>query len=179
MRNKNTDIRFTLYTNDCRENRYNTSYPYEHIVTSEEELRDAVGLDFVTAQFADKFDPARLEMIKSRRGKDTFLHADCITLDCDNDHSDDPGKWITPEVVQVRLPGVRFAAVTSRNHMKVKNGKEAREKWHFIFPTDEIQNTDCYDAVARRLLQIFPEADPKSLDAAHFFFGNEDRKSVV
>ena len=39
------------------------------------------------------------------RSVDNFLKADCLPMDCDNDHSDDPDVWLTPFDVAIGLSG--------------------------------------------------------------------------
>ena len=41
-------------------------------------------------------------------------------MDCDNDHSDNPSDWLTPERLAQQLPDVAFAATYSRHHMQAK-----------------------------------------------------------
>lgn len=54
------------------------------------------------------------------RGVANFQYADCIPMDCDNDHSDNPDDWKSPEDVKKAFPSVAFAVSFSRNHMKEK-----------------------------------------------------------
>ena len=56
--------------------------------------------------------------------------------DCDNDHSDNPEEWITPNRVKEAFPNVAFAIHYSRSNNKSKNGKPARPKFHVLFPID-------------------------------------------
>ena len=92
-------------------------------------------------------------------------------LDCDNDHSEDPAEWITPEQLHEALPDVAFAVHYSRNHNKVKNGKSARPKFHCFFPIPELTDSAAYSALKRQVQAIFTFFDPNALDAARFFFG--------
>ena len=67
----------------------NTRYPHEFEAkqtTNKEQIRQIFNKDYVCATY--KFD---------KRDCANFLVSDCLALDCDNDHSDDPNAWITPE----------------------------------------------------------------------------------
>ena len=68
------------------------------------------------------------------RNSDNFLSADCLPVDCDNDHSEDPKDWITPADVLEAFPGVSLAIHYSRFNQRKKNGKLARPK----SPTKEL-----------------------------------------
>ena len=76
----------TIYTANCRDNPLNTCYPDKHIITSADELKAAACYDQVFAEYRN-----------SHRAIDDFLNSDCLPFDCDNDHSDDPEEWKTPE----------------------------------------------------------------------------------
>ncbi len=151
---------FTIYTNNCTGNKNNTCYPRLTLITTADELAQAVRYDHVCAKYKD-----------DRRGNMNFLFSDCIPMDCDNDHSDDPADWKTPEDVQTSFPGVMFAVSFSRNHMREKNGKAARPKFHCYFPINRISNAERYTAMKRQLQKLFPEFDSNALDAGRFYFG--------
>lgn len=55
--------------------------------------------------------------------KDNFEFSDCIPLDCDNDHSDNPNEWVTPLDIALEIPGVAFAVSYSRHHNLPKGDK--------------------------------------------------------
>ena len=65
-----------------------------------------------------------------RRNGVNFLSADCLPVDCDNDHSEDPADWIKPSDVLEAFPGVSLAIHYSRFNNREKNGKPARPKFH-------------------------------------------------
>ena len=75
-------------------------------------------------------------MIQGYRSKKTFQSATVVIMDCDNTDPDPlrpdipPEEWKTPADVQAAFPSVAFYVVYSRNHMKVKDGKPARPKFH-------------------------------------------------
>lgn len=101
---------FSLYTAACTGNYANCVYPHRTPITSTAVLNKAVMRDYVCAEYKD-----------SRRGSANFIVSDCIPMDLDNDHSDDPAEWITPEAVLKQFPDVTIAIHYSRNHLKDKN----------------------------------------------------------
>jgi len=153
---------FTLYVASERGNRANTVYPKTVRVGDIQKLEKAVTLDHVCAEYKD-----------GHRSERNFIAADCIPMDCDNDDSENPADWKTPDDVRAAFPSVIFYAVTSRNHMKIKDGKAARPKYHYYFPIDKVSNAKEYVTVKRTVWEIFPNFDKNALDAARFFFGNE------
>lgn len=37
------------------------------------------------------------------------LQVKCLPVDCDNDHSENPDDWVTPDDIMQAFPGVSFA----------------------------------------------------------------------
>ena len=138
----------------------NCVYPNRKEITSADELKVAVRFDHVCGEFT-----------KNYRNISNFLKSNVIVMDCDNDHSDDPADWITFEKLEELFDSVSYAAVPSRNHMKEKDGKAARPKFHVYFPIDEITDADKYAAIKRAIHKAFPFFDGNALDAARFIFG--------
>lgn len=77
-----------------------------------------------------------------KRSAAGFEWSDCILMDCDNDHSEDPAQWKHPEDVVTAFPNVTFAVCYSRNHMKEKHGRPARPKFHCYFPVEMITDSN-------------------------------------
>lgn len=153
---------FTLYHSDSREMPGNCTYAHRVEVTGKDALVQAVSHDYVCAEYRDGY-----------RSNDNFLGSDCLPVDCDNDHSDDPESWVYPSDVANAFPGVAFAVHYSRNHMKVKAGKAARPKFHVFFSIDRITDAGQYSELKKLVNTIFPYFDTKALDAARFFFGTQ------
>lgn len=153
-------MRFTLYHSDYLETPANCMYPHAVEVTDKDSLLKAVTRDYVCAEYKGSY-----------RNNDNFLGADCLSVDCDNDHSDDPEEWVYPSDVAAAFPGVGFAVHYSRNHMKEKGGKAARPKFHVFFAIDQITDAGQYSEMKKLVNAIFPYFDTKALDAARFFFG--------
>lgn len=156
-----TDIK--LYCADCTGVAGNTSYPHAAIIRDAGSLRAAVAHDYVAARFRGSY-----------RSLANFIEANCLCKDCDNDHSDEPDDWVTPEHVRSAFPDVPLAIHYSRNHMRPKRGKAPRPKFHCILLTDNITSADEYKQLAKRAHDVFPFFDTRAEDAAHFFFGTPD-----
>lgn len=154
---------FTIYTAECTGNARNCQYPTEVIVQDIPTLEQAMGRDHVCAKYHD-----------DRRSAAGFQWSDCIPMDCDNDHSENPSDWKQPEDVVAAFPGVSFTVCYSRNHMKEKNGKAARPKFHCYFPVERIADSKVYTAMKQQLQKCFPWFDANAMDAARFYFGTEE-----
>ena len=150
----------TLYSADITGNPGNCSYPHRHDVVDADSLKAAVCHDYVCAEYKNHY-----------RNNDNFIGSDCLPVDCDNDHSEDPTEWITPDDVAAAFPGVRFAVHYSRYHNREKNSKPARPKFHILFPIDFMTDATAYSDLKKLVNTIFPYFDTQALDAARFFFG--------
>lgn len=151
---------FTLYHADCIGQAGNCLYPHKVSIIDTNSLEQAVSRDYICAEYSGNY-----------RSKDNFLGSDCLSVECDNEHSENPADWKTPDDIAVVFPGVEFAVHYSRNHMKVKNGKPARPKFHVFFAIDPITDAEEYANLKKLVSIIFPYFDPKALDAARFYFG--------
>ncbi len=151
---------FTLYSADIVGNSGNCLYPNKTVVTDEASLKAAVGHDYVCAEYRNNY-----------RNGENFLSSDCLPIDCDNDHSEDPADWVAPADVANAFPGVIFAVHYSRHNMKEKGGHTARPKFHVLFPIQHITDAITYSSMKKLVNSIFPYFDTKALDAARFFFG--------
>ena len=152
--------KFSLYHSDSVGRASNCSYPHAVVVTDAASLVDAVSFDYVAVEYKNGY-----------RNNANFIKTTCLVLDCDNNHSDNPAEWITPQILADSIPGVAFAVHYSRNHMKEKNGKAARPKFHCFFPIPEQTDPAAYSAMKRQVQAVFSFFDPNALDAARFFFG--------
>ena len=155
-------MKFTLFTADCTGNEKNTVYPHKRVITSEADLKKAVAYDHVDAEYRN-----------NTRSEANFILADALTLDCDNDHSDDPDEWITAESIDEALRDVSYAITFSRHHMLPKNGKSARPKFHITFQIAPCTDPIAYKATKQRIYTEFPFFDKNALDAARFMFGSQ------
>lgn len=159
---------FTIYSANYTGNPSNCLYPKRIEVVDEDTLKEAVMHDYVCAEYKENY-----------RNNSNFLGANCLPVDVDNDHSDDPRDWVRVDDVKDAFPNVTFAVHYSRNHLKEKNGKAARPKFHILFPIDSVINSNIYSGLKKRLNTIFPYFDKQALDAARFFFGTSSPKVMI
>ena len=154
---------FTMYYADCRGNETNCLYPHGIDITDKRSFQQAVSHDYVCAEYKGGY-----------RSNDTFIRSNCLAVEVDNDHSDNPEEWVTPQDVAKALPNVRFAIHYSRHHLKPKNGKTARPKFHVFFWIDTVESFEEYKELKKLMNRIFPYFDKGAMDAARFFFGTKD-----
>lgn len=150
----------TLYSADKTGVAENCSYPHKTEVVDADSLKTAVRHDYVCAEYKNNY-----------RSGGNFIGADCLPVDCDNDHTDNDEDWVYPSDVADAFPGVTFAVHYSRNHMKEKRGKAARPKFHVLFAIDRMTDATAYANLKRQVHAMFPYFDEKALDAARFFYG--------
>ena len=151
---------FTVYSADVTGNPGNCSYPHKHVILDAANLKAAISHDYVCAEYRNSY-----------RNGENFIGSDCLPVDCDNDHSENPTDWMTPEDVMQAFPGVTFAIHFSRYHNREKNGKAARPKFHVLFPIEHCTDASLYSDMKKLVNSIFPYFDTQALDAARFFFG--------
>ena len=155
-------LNFTIYTAECVGNSGNCLYPNKMIVTDKDSFIAATKMDHVTAKYKGNY-----------RSKDNFEFSDCIPLDCDNDHSDNPNEWVTPLDIALEIPGVAFAVSYSRHHNLPKGDKSARPRFHIFFPIEIVSDEQEYADMKRRIADAFPYYDTNALDSARFLYGND------
>jgi len=160
-------MQLTICTANCTGNQKNCLYPNKRVVTSVDELKEAVKVDHVCAEYGNNY-----------RSADNFLKSDVIVMDCDNDHTENPAEWITPEVLEELMPDVSYAIAPSRNNMLPKDGKTARPKFHVYFSIEELEAAEDYVAIKRAIHAQFPFFDDNALDAARFIYG-ADKGEVI
>ncbi|MPQ35072.1 phage/plasmid primase, P4 family [Limosilactobacillus fermentum] len=153
-------MQFTLSTAVTSGKANNTTYPNQVLVNSATALQTAVSFDHVCGTFENQ-----------QRSIHSFRGADCLVMDCDNDHSEDPAAWIQPDSLKNYFEDVAYAVTFSRNHMKEKHGKAARPKFHVYFPIQPIKNAKVYADLKHEIQGYFPYFDDNALDAARFVFG--------
>lgn len=156
-------LKFTLYTANCTGNSANCLYPNQCVITDKNSFIAAAKQDHVMARFKNDY-----------RSVDNFLHSDNVSLDLDNDHSDDEKDWLTPLDIALAILNVPFVAAYSRNHMKQKGNKSPRPRFHVFFPIEIMRSADEYTALKKRIALFYPYFDSNALDCARFFFGTDD-----
>ena len=146
------------------QNKNNADYPEIKEVKCLDDLKEVASHDHVGAVYKN-----------NHRSKENFIYADCVLMDIDNTVSDNPENWTTPEGLHDFFKNVEVAIIYSRNHMKVKDRKTARPKFHVYFPLRErITNHDDLRNIKERLLKKYPPFDTNAKDAARFFYGVEN-----
>ena len=155
-------MQITMFTADCTGQAANCSYPNRRMVTTPEEMQEAVRFDHVCAEYKGNY-----------RSIGNFARSDVVVMDIDNDHTEDPAEWITPEKLDRMLPDISYVIAFSRNHMKVKDGKAARPKFHVYFQITETSDAGWYAALKKGIKKRFDFFDGNALDAARFIFGSD------
>lgn len=154
---------FAIYFSNCLEKEYNTTYKREIEINNLDDLKQAVSHDYVSIRFKDY-----------QRSIDNFMESDCIIMDIDNDHSDDPSSWIGPEKIGDVFPNVEYYVHFSRHHLITKGSKEARAKFHVLFPIKRCSNGEDYKAIKLKILRFCKLFDRKAIDNGHFFYGTKE-----
>ena len=87
-------MQLIIYTADCTGNAKNCKYPKRALVTNADELQAAVSRDHVCAEYHGNY-----------RSVDNFISSNVVVMDCDNDHSENPADWMTPEKMEEIFSG--------------------------------------------------------------------------
>lgn len=154
-------MEFTLYHADCCGQAKNTLYSHAVTVRTADDLAGVVAKDHTCGEFKG-----------CRRSKANFLGSDVEALDIDNDHSEAPDEWITPEIFAEEFADVDFAIVFSRHHNKEKDGKSARPRFHVFFPHKKMAELSAVEELKRVVNAAFPFFDSNCLDGARFLYGS-------
>lgn len=153
-------MQMTIYDAVTVGSRSNCVYPNPVTVTDADTMRQAAAFDHVCAAYKQNY-----------RSVDNFLKADCLPMDCDNDHSDDPDDWLTPFDVAMDFPGVGMIFVYSKSHMKQKGKRGPRPRFHVYFICTETTNSEIYSSWKDRLIADYPYFDDGAKDSARFLLG--------
>lgn len=154
-------MKFTLYSANCTGNAQNSLYPNRAVIANEADMMAVVTRDHVCAEYKN-----------CHRSSDDYISGDVDVMDCDNDHSDNPEDWITPQMYEELFPDVAYIVVPSRNDGNVKGSRSARPRHHIYFPHEPINNTvDCAE-LKNRIHDRAPFFDENALDSARLIFGH-------
>lgn len=153
-------MELTLCLSNSAGDKRNCIYPRQVMVTSAEELADAVRFDHVCAVYD-----------KNYRSIGNFQKSNVVVMDCDNDHSEKPADWITPDALDDLMPDIAYAIAPSRHNMLPKDGKAARPRFHVYFFIEETSDAEYYTALKVAIQKAYPFFDGNALDAARFIFG--------
>lgn len=160
-------MNFTIFTAHCSGQQKNCLYPDRREITSSDELGKAVRLDHVCVELKDNY-----------RSDSNFLSSNVVVMDCDNDHSDNPSDWITPDKLDELMPDIAFAWVPSRNNMLPKESRSARPRGHVYFPIAVMTDKNKYTKLKTTIQAICPFFDKNALDASRFIFGAESGQPI-
>ena len=153
-------MKFDLYVSNVRAKNNNVYYKNLVSINSPEDLKKAAMYDHVCALYKDYY-----------RDKDNFIKSNVLPMDCDNDHSEKPEEWITPESLSDLFGSVSFVVVFSRNNMKQKGSKAPRPRFHIYFEIPEYTDAVKYKALKHALFRLYPFFDKSCLDSARFLYG--------
>jgi len=153
-------MRLVLQTANVVLDAKNCLYPNRVEAGDAAELQEAIKKDHVCGEYK-----------KNYRSKENFICSNVAVMDCDNDHSEDPEEWITPEKMEELFGDFSYAIAFSRNHMKVKDGKSARPRFHVYFQIEEITDEKVYAGLKIAIQKQYTFFDDNALDAARFIFG--------
>lgn len=155
----------TVYMADCTGNASNCLYPNKIEITDEASAKLAFSKDLVCARYKNNY-----------RSIDHFELSNALNGDCDNDHSDKPEDWVTPEELAELFADVPHVIHYSRHHMKPKGNKGPRPRFHVVLLIQPEQDAERYTALKQRFQAAFPFFDTNALDAARFLFGTHEPK---
>ena len=153
-------MNLTIFTSGSAGDASNCVYPNKQVVTDEASFIAAVRKDHVCCEYEGSY-----------RGVLNFISSNVVPMDIDNDHSDNPGDWVSFAELEDLFSDVSFMAAPSRNHMKAKGSKDARPRLHVYFPIDTCTDADKYAAMKKSLQKAYPFFDANCLDAGRFIFG--------
>ena len=147
----------------------NNYYRKQSEIHSLQELLQAVRFDHVAGIFKG-----------NKRSLETFIQADVLMMDCDNERTDNPAEHLTPEKLHEQLQGVLFYAVFSKSHNKQKGELSPRPRFHVYFPLSHIINdAEHIRTLKETLLAVVPEFDKGAKDTARYFNGVPDPQGLV
>ena len=152
---------FTLFTAHAAGRQTNTIYPNKAPITSAADLEAAARVDHVAAEY-----------LANQRSNHGFVSSDCLVMDIDNDHTEDPADWVTAQDLAGHLADVEFMTATSRNHNLPKGVKATRPRFHVYFPIHQVTDAAAYAGLKKSLADRFTFFDPGAVDAARFLYGH-------
>ena len=171
---------FNLYASHVRGRKTNTSYPFPVEIGGVDDLKKVAAYDHTGGRFRDHR-KKNGEVVTAHRSKDTFIETNVGMFDTDNDAENPfdpdipPEEWKSPADIDALFPNVESYTVYSRNHMKEKDGKPARPKFHKYYPRRKpLTNEKAAAAFNQAVREYCPAFDKKALDAARFIYGVEN-----
>ncbi len=161
-------MKLTVYTANCAGDAKNCMYPNEMLIMDAAGVAQASKLDQVFAKYKG-----------NTRSIDNFLESDVIPLDCDNDHSENPDEWETPESLSEKLEDIDHVIIPSRHHMLPKGKKAARPRMHVLFPIQRCTDQAMYAAIKKAVQKRYDIFDGNAVDSARFFFASDVEEADI
>ena len=118
------------------------------------------------------------EYYNDYRSTGNFRQSNVVVMDCDNDHTENPAEWISPEKLDEMMPDISYAIAFSRHHLLPKNSKAPRPKFHVYFEIEPTQDADYYAALKNAIFRKYPFFDGNALDSARFIFGADVGETI-
>ena len=153
----------TAFCANCRGDESNCRYPNKIVIDGIEAFRSLVSYDHVFTEFKDNY-----------RSNKNFIRAWGLPEDIDNDHSDKPEDWIYPADIAAFFTNVRYFIHYSRHHMKQKDSKSPRPRFHVDFIIDEEDDYETFANLKKQVFSVFPFFDDQAQDVARFLYGAEN-----
>ena len=156
-------MKIIIYGADCTGDAGNCLYPHRIEATNPAELAAVVSKDHVAAKYKGNY-----------RNTENFEEAYVLEMDCDNDHSDNPEDWVTPEMLadDPDLADVQFATTPSRHNMLPKGSRSPRPRFHFHAVIERCCKPERLTEMKKALHQKYAFFDDNALDATRFMFGS-------
>ena len=155
-------MQLTIYRNNAAGNAKNCVFPTKAVATNADEMKSTVAFDHVCAKYTNNY-----------RSASNFIQSDVVVMDCDNDHSDEPGEWMTESKMDDLMPDISYVIAPSRHNMLEKDGQSARPRFHVYFPIEAVTDAEKYVAIKKAIHMAFPFFDDNALDAARLIFGSD------
>ena len=160
-------MKLIIYSADVTGVQDNCTYPHRHEIFDASALKKAVRRDHVCAEYKNCY-----------RGKENYITSNCVVMDVDNDHTENPAEWITPENLAEEYADIRFAICYSRNHMKQKGQYGPRPRYHIYFEIDPVTDHEEYSSIKEALYAMYPFYDDQALDAGRFIYGSDSGEVI-
>ncbi len=154
-------MKLIIYSADVTGVQDNCTYPHRHEISDASAMKKAVRKDHVCAEYRNCY-----------RGKENYITSNCVVMDVDNDHTENPAEWITPETLAEEYADIRFAICFSRSHMKQKGQYGPRPRYHIYFEIDPVTDHEEYSSIKEALYAMYPFYDDNALDAGRFIYGS-------
>lgn len=143
---------FTLFTATTSGLASNTHYPNQAIITDAADLEAAARFEHVAAEYQG-----------NQRSTHGFVTSDCLVMDIDNDHTENPDEWVTPQGLADLLADVEFMTATSRNHNTSKHGTPARPRFYVYLSIGPVTDPATYAGLKKSLADRFDFFDAVTL----------------